>query len=40
MERIGYELEKVKEYDYSVVNDDLSKAIEDVERIIEKEKNK
>lgn len=40
MERIGYELEKVKEYDYSVVNDDLSKAIENVEKIIEKEKNK
>jgi guanylate kinase len=40
MQRIGYELEKSKLYDYSVVNDELERAIEEIERIIEKEKNK
>ncbi len=40
MERIAYELEKSKDYDYTVVNDKLDDAIKDIEKIIEKEKNK
>ena len=40
MQRIKYELGKVSEYDYSVVNDDLEKTIEEINRIIDKEKNK
>ena len=40
MQRIGYELDKVSLYDYSVINDDLDEAISDVEKIILKEKNK
>ncbi len=39
MQRIDYELEKSNLYDYTVVNDDLGKAIEEVEQIINKEKN-
>jgi len=40
MQRIKYELGKVSEYDYSVVNDDLERTIEEINRIIDKEKNK
>lgn len=40
MERIEYELSKQSLYDYVVVNDKLKKAIEDVEDIINKEKNR
>ncbi len=40
MQRITYELDKSKMYDYIVVNDDLEDAISKVEKIIEKEKNK
>ncbi len=40
MERIGYELEKSKDYDYTVINDELKTAVQDIEKIIEKEKNK
>ena len=40
MERIGYELDKKDLYDYAVVNDDLETAIVQIEKIIEKEKNK
>ncbi len=40
MERIGYELEKSKDYDYTVVNDKLDEAIKEIEDIIKKEKNK
>ena len=40
MARIEYELSKEKLYDYSVVNDDLIVAIEEVEQIIKNEKNK
>ena len=40
MQRIDYELEKQALYDYVVVNDDLEKAISDVQEIIEKEKQK
>ncbi len=40
MERIRYELGKAKEYDYSVVNDDLETTVEEVLRIIDKERNK
>ena len=40
MQRIDYELGKSNLYDYSVVNDDLLTAVKDVEKIIEKEKNK
>lgn len=38
MQRIDYEEGKVGEYDYSVVNDDLNKAVETIEAIINKEK--
>lgn len=40
MQRIEYELGKKELYDYSVVNDDLSVAIEEVEKIINQEKRK
>lgn len=40
MQRIEYELDKEKLYDYSVVNDDLEQAICRVEEIINLEKNK
>lgn len=39
MQRIDYELDKSDLYDYTVVNNDLSKAIAQVEKIINKEKN-
>ena len=39
LQRIDYELEKSNLYDYTVVNDDLSAAIEQVEKIINNEKN-
>ena len=40
MERIDYELSKKDLYDYTVINDDLLTAIEEVEQIIKNEKNK
>ena len=40
MQRIEYELEKQALYDYSVINDNLLIAVEDVENIIKCEKNK
>ncbi len=40
MQRIDYELEKKSLYDYSVVNDDLEQAINEIEQIINQEKNK
>lgn len=40
MERIGYELGKKDLYDYSVVNDDLKTAINEIKQIIKYEKNK
>ncbi len=40
MERVEYELEKSKYYDYTVVNDKLMTAVKDIEKIIENEKNK
>ena len=40
MERIGYELDKSKLYDYTVVNDDLLSVTMQIEQIIENEKNK
>ncbi len=40
MERISYELEKSKFYDYTVVNDKLIRAVEKIEEIIKQEKNK
>ena len=40
MQRIGYELSKKDLYDYAVVNADLYKTAEEIERIIEGEKNK
>ena len=39
MQRIDYELEKSYLYDYTVINDDLENAIEQVEKIINNEKN-
>ena len=39
MQRIDYELGKSDLYDYTVVNDDLATAIQQVEQIINKEKN-
>ena len=39
MERIDYELSKQSLYDYTVVNDDLEIALNEIEQIIEKEKN-
>ena len=38
MQRISYEVELGKDYDYTVVNDDLQVAIEQIEKIISKEK--
>ncbi len=38
MERIGYELSKKEFYDYAVVNDDLSTAINEIKKIITTEK--
>lgn len=40
IERMGYEIEQSKFYDYVVVNDDLQRAVEEIEQIIIKEKNK
>ncbi len=40
MERISYELDKQKFYDYAVVNDQLMTAVQEIEKIIENEKNK
>ena len=40
MKRIDYELGKSSEYDYVVLNDQLLTAVQDVEKIIELEKNK
>lgn len=40
MNRIDYELSKKDLYDYVVINDDLLTAIEEIEKIIETEKNK
>ena len=40
MQRIEYELSKSDLYDYSVVNDDLMQAVEEVEQIIKNEKSK
>ena len=40
MERISYEMEMAKEYDYTVVNDNLIGAVEKIENIIKTEKNK
>ncbi len=40
MERIGYELEKSKFYDYTVVNDQLMTAVKEIEDIIKNEKSK
>ena len=38
MQRIDYELSKVSLYDYSVVNDELERALEEVQNIIKKDK--
>ncbi len=40
MKRVEYELEKAELYDYTVINDDLTTAVEDIENIILTEKNK
>ncbi len=40
MKRMEFELEKRALYDYSVVNDDLNKTVENIREIINKEKNK
>lgn len=40
MERISYELDKAKDYDYTVINDDLNDAIEKIQQIIKQEKEK
>ncbi len=40
LSRIEYEVSKKDLYDYSVINDDLEKAILEIEQILEKEKNK
>ena len=40
MSRLEFELSKKDEYDYVVVNDDLSVALEELEKIFENEKNK
>lgn len=39
MDRIDYEMQLSKDYDYTVVNDELFKAVERVSEIIEREKN-
>ena len=38
MKRTSYELSKKSLYDYTVINDDLSKAVAEIENIIKKEK--
>ena len=38
MQRIDYELEKSKLYDYVVINDDLTVAVNEIQEIIKKEK--
>ena len=40
MQRIDYELGKKDLYDYTVVNDDLITAVEEIENIIKSEKSK
>ena len=40
MQRIEYELEKQKYYDYALINEDLNETVKAVEDIINKEKNK
>lgn len=40
LSRIDYELSKREMYDYVVVNDDLDRAVQKLEEIIEKEKNR
>jgi guanylate kinase len=40
MQRIEYEMEKAKDYDYVVVNDELNVAVEKIEKIILTEKEK
>ena len=40
MSRLEFELSKKDEYDYVVVNDDLTVALEELEKIFENEKNK
>lgn len=40
MERIAYETEQGKDYDYTVINDDLTVAVEQIESIIKAEKAK
>lgn len=40
LKRIDYELEKEKQYDYTVINDDLEKTVIELEDIIKKEKKK
>lgn len=39
MDRISYEISKKDLYDYTVVNDDLERAVEEVEKILKNEKN-
>lgn len=40
LDRLDYELDKKSLYDYAVINNNLDDAIAEVEKIIEKEKNK
>ncbi|MBQ9513589.1 MAG: guanylate kinase [Clostridia bacterium] len=40
LQRIDYEFEKEKQYDYTVINDDLNRAVSELEKIINEEKNK
>ena len=40
MQRIDYELSKQSLYDYTVINDDLDKALKEIKEIIKLEKNK
>lgn len=40
MQRIGYELEQAKKYDYTVENGELEKAVSDIEKIIDAEREK
>ena len=39
LSRLDFELSKKDEYDYVIVNDDLSVALDELEQILEKEKN-
>ena len=39
MERISYEISKKNLYDYTVVNDDLERAVVQMEKILDREKN-